>query len=214
MPTVFTHGLIGFTAATAWRPGGGAPSRRRVLLSLTLAVLPDVDGIPYMLGLIPNAHLLGHRGLTHSLPTALVLGAVAAAAMGHDRPRGVGLWMRYWVFFSAVAASHGLLDMATNGGSGIALLAPFSEERLFWPVRSISVSPIRPARWLTPFGVRAIGSELVTLWTLCGAALLMTRVWRRGLSGPAPLHWLTSAALVAMAILAWIAFAFQPRWPA
>ena len=69
MPTVFTHGLIGFTVAQAWRRVG-AP-RRLVLLSMTLAVLPDIDGIPYVLGLIPSVHVLGHRGVAHSLAAAV-----------------------------------------------------------------------------------------------------------------------------------------------
>lgn len=217
MPTVFTHSLIGFTAASVARSGPVGPTRRRfILLAMTLAVVPGVDGLPYLLGLIPNLHLLGHRGMTHSLAAAVLLGALAATCMTRPTPSVDRIWLRYWMFFTAVIASHGLLDMATNGGSGIAILAPFTEERFFWPVRSISVSPIRPARLFTPFGARAIVSEVLTVWTICGAVLLMTSVRRAG--GPAfagaPLHWFTSAALMGIALMAWLAYASQARLPA
>jgi inner membrane protein len=34
-------------------------------------------------------------------------------------------WFFYFVFFFLLSASHGILDAFTNGGLGIALLAPF-----------------------------------------------------------------------------------------
>jgi inner membrane protein len=38
--------------------------------------------------------------------------------------------------------SHGLLDALTDGGLGAALLWPFSNARLFAPVRPLPVAPI------------------------------------------------------------------------
>jgi inner membrane protein len=41
-----------------------------------------------------------------------------------------------------VIATHGLLDTLTDGGLGIALLWPFSNERFFAPWRPLPVAPI------------------------------------------------------------------------
>ena len=212
MPTVFTHSLIGFTASVVYGPALAAGARRRlILLSMFLAVAPDLDGIPYLLGLTVKGHLLAHRGVSHSLAAAMLLGALAATWMTRVAPIVCRRWVGCWLYFTIVTASHGLLDMATNGGSGIALFAPFVNHRMFWPMRPISVSPIRPASLFTPFGFRAIASELLTLWTLCGALLLATRVPGGATVGPSgrpvPLHWLTSAALVAVGLMAWLVFA-------
>ncbi len=47
-----------------------------------------------------------------------------------------------FVFIFVATASHGLLDMFTNGGLGVALFWPFTDARYFFPVRMIDVSPI------------------------------------------------------------------------
>ena len=75
---------------------------------------------------IPYAHPLGHRGLTHSLPFALLAGWLASR-VGFGEARNVA-----WIAISASMASHGLLDALTNGGLGVGLLLPFSGERFFF----------------------------------------------------------------------------------
>src|SRR6266498_4972274 len=63
MPTIFTHGAIGFTAM---RPTfGAAPDRRLLFASILLPILPDADAL--LTPWIPYAHPFGHRGFTHSL---------------------------------------------------------------------------------------------------------------------------------------------------
>jgi inner membrane protein len=62
------------------------------------------------------------------------------------------------------AASHGALDALTNGGLGIALLSPFSNERFFSPWRPILVSPISVSGFLTGRAVPILASELVFVW--------------------------------------------------
>ena len=39
-------------------------------------------------------------------------------------------------------ASHGVLDALTDGGPGVAFLAPFDDTRYFFPWRPIRVSPL------------------------------------------------------------------------
>ena len=49
------------------------PTGRLALVLVTLAVLPDLDVLGFHAG-IPYEHTLGHRGLSHSLLFALVVG--------------------------------------------------------------------------------------------------------------------------------------------
>ena len=107
------------------------------------ATVPDVDVIGFSLG-ISYDDMLGHRGLTHSFAFALVVGFVAARSVAHSDALGAGSWRlgALWAYFSAITASHGVLDAFTNGGRGIAFLAPFSNHRFFFPWRPIQVSPI------------------------------------------------------------------------
>ena len=78
MATVFTHAFVA-TALGAARPRGVSPLKVAVVLS-AVAVLPDVDVLAFRLG-IPYEHPLGHRGLTHSLSFAAVVGMLIAASV-------------------------------------------------------------------------------------------------------------------------------------
>jgi inner membrane protein len=88
---------------------------------------------------------------------------VAAAAAGllaglAARPLGFG-FLRAALFSAAVVASHGILDTLTDGGLGIALLWPFSNERFFAPWRPIPVAPIGMA-FFSSWGMRVAAAEL------------------------------------------------------
>ncbi len=102
-------------------------------------MLPDADVIGFAFG-IRYADMLGHRGLSHSFFFAAIVGLVVAALYGERSRRRA--WLA--VYFAAVTASHALLDGLTDGGLGVALFAPFSNERYFLPWRPIEVSPIGP----------------------------------------------------------------------
>jgi inner membrane protein len=111
------------------------PGQKRVaLLALPgLAMLPDADVVAFAFG-IPYASEFGHRGASHGIVTGLIVGALLGFAV---------LRMRVGAVLGAVAmVSHGLFDTLTTGGEGVALLWPFSNERLFAPWRPIPVAPI------------------------------------------------------------------------
>ena len=91
-----------------------------MLACSVLALLPDIDVITFRLG-IPYGAPLGHRGMTHSLAFALLVGLAAAVFL---RLRGRP-WVRDAVLVTLVVASHGLLDACTTGGKGV---------EFFWPV--------------------------------------------------------------------------------
>jgi inner membrane protein len=105
-----------------------------------LAIAPDFDTFAMRAFDIPYGSFFGHRGFFHS-PFFLILasGILAMSVVGrHDRR--AAMWIA--ALWSGCAITHPLLDALTDGGSGVMLLFPFSEERLFFPWRPIHVSPI------------------------------------------------------------------------
>lgn len=146
--------------------------------TMACCLLPDVDVLGLALG-IPYEHMLGHRGLTHSIMFAMLVGVVVprwatqAIAFG-TRP--------YWVFavyFFLVTLSHGFLDALTNGGLGIAFFAPFDSTRYFFPLRPVAVSPIGLSAFLSREGMGVLLSELVWIGIPVGVWLLYLRVIRK-----------------------------------
>jgi inner membrane protein len=169
MPTVFTHAVVGVALATLGRPA----SARLGLAAAVCAAAPDLDVIPIWLG-VPWGHLLGHRGITHSLAFAAALaGVVAVAAFRAPGPR-LGAWL---VLFAATA-SHGVLDAMTDGGIGIAFFAPFDDGRYFLPWRPIPVSPIGVGRFFSARGAAVLRAEVLLVW-LPAFLVALVAVWRR-----------------------------------
>jgi inner membrane protein len=133
-----------------------------------LSMLPDVDVVGMALG-VPYGAPWGHRGATHSLAMAVLIGAASSLAIRPAR-RPVIVTALLAV---AVVASHGLLDAMTDGGRGVALLWPFSTRRIFLPWRPIPVAPI---------GVGILSREglEVLLWeALVFLPLLAYALWPR-----------------------------------
>jgi inner membrane protein len=171
MPTVMTHAVVGMTLGTL------VPLARRWpfwVASAVLPVLPDLDVLGLQLG-VPFLSMWGHRGITHSLVGALVLGALAAALT--SRALGVRP-VPLAVYFAVVTASHGVLDALTNGGPGVAFLAPFDATRYFFPWRPIPVSPLA-TNFFSEWGWRVFRAELLLIW-LPAAVIAMARrgSWR------------------------------------
>jgi inner membrane protein len=138
---------------------------RLLIAGIIACVVPDANVLSLKFG-IANVHDLGHRGLTHSLLFAITLGTLAAwAARALHTSR-----LTAFVFITLAAASHGLLDMLTNGGSSIAPFWPFSSERYFFPWSLIEISPLGIRRFLTARGTEVFASELVWVWAPCALA--------------------------------------------
>lgn len=157
MPTVLSHPAVPVALACAL--GTGWISPRLLLAGVLASVLPDLDVLGYHAG-VPYADAWGHRGASHSLALALLVGCVAAllAPRLHAR-RGVAA-----VFLALCCASHGLLDMATNGGLGVAFLWPLDGERFFFTHHPIRVSPLSLQRFFGPAGQAVLLSELRWVW--------------------------------------------------
>ena len=61
-------------------------------------------------------------------------------------------------------ASHGVLDALTDGVQGVAFFWPITNDRYFFPVRPIEVSPIGLKNFLTPRGMTVLWSEFILIW--------------------------------------------------
>ena len=172
MPTLFTHAVVPLALGVGL--GNNTVSRRLIMAGVVVAMLPDLDVIAFQFG-VPYGSEFGHRGFSHSLAVAAMIALAGAAA----RPALKSGFLTAFLFLFAACASHGLLDAFTNGGSGIALLWPFTGERYFAPVTPIEVSPIGVSRFLTARGASVLASEFVWVWLPCVAiALTMTGVRR------------------------------------
>ena len=160
MPSVFSHAIA---AVAVGGVAVGGPSRLVIWgLGAICAVVPDRDVVSFHFGL-PYAHMLGHRGLSHSLLFAAGLASIMTVLVRRTRmasPSG----LRLWAFFFLTTASHGVLDAMTHGGLGVAFFAPFSDARYFFPWRPIVVSPISVHEFFGPRGLRVMWSELRWVW--------------------------------------------------
>lgn len=163
MPTILTHAALPLIAG--WAAGRERLPPRIVALAMVAAVLPDADVLSFSAG-IPYDAPLGHRGISHSLAFALFLGLLAALAAPVLRSSR----LKAFIFVALAAASHGLTDMLTDGGRGVALWWPLSDDRLFAAARPLEVASIGLRGFEKGTIWSALGSELV--WLILPAILL------------------------------------------
>jgi inner membrane protein len=161
MPTVMTHMLVG-AAASQIAPPGVPKGRLAVLLALAAAA-PDLDVIGFSMG-VPYGALLGHRGLSHSLLFAALLGATTAMALLARRQVPWHRWLATMIIALVAVASHGLLDAATDAGLGIGFLLPFSDDRYFLPFRPMATAPLSPQRFFSAGRWHLMQSEMLWVW--------------------------------------------------
>jgi len=146
------------------------------LLGAAVAVAPDLDVLWLRLG-VSRESLLGHRGLTHSLPFALTISTLLVLTL-YRRGAGVLARNQVWSFLFLAMALHGILDAFTNGGPGIAFFAPFSLKRYFFPIRPLEVSPLSVTRFFTARGLVILRSEVLWVW-LPALVLIAATSWAR-----------------------------------
>ena len=157
MPTVISHPAIPF--AIAMLGGAQKVSGRLLLAAAGASILPDVDSIGFHLG-IPYGHMMGHRGFTHSIVFALVIGLLGMPLASKLQAHRITAFLV--LFISTL--SHGLLDALTSGGLGIAFFSPFSNRRFFFPWRFIRVSPLSVEGFMNENGWEVLRSEFMWIW--------------------------------------------------
>jgi inner membrane protein len=171
--SAITHFIVGaglaLPAMESAALRGVMPSWAVPVTAGLFAVAPDLDTWAMLAFDIPRGSLFSHRGVFHS-PFFLALLACAIAALV-TRGRAFRWLALGW---ACAAITHPLLDMLTDGGSGVMLLFPLSTERLFFPWRPIRVSPLSIARFFDRAGP-ILRSEL----PFCAAAMAIGWVSRR-----------------------------------
>ncbi|MGH7255833.1 MAG: metal-dependent hydrolase [Nitrospirales bacterium] len=179
MASAFSHILVSGTIGATFRPFMRQP--RFWLIGAACSVLPDADVLGFWWGL-PSEHLLGHRGLTHSLAFAAAL-STALVLLLFRGPLWTPHRSRLFGYVFCCTASHGVLDAMTNGGLGVAFLAPFDSTRYFFPVRPIEVSPLSVEAFFTGWGAQVLLSEAIWIWLPCLVVLgLLAGIRRPGRS--------------------------------
>lgn len=159
MPSAFTHGVASIALGRAYtrRP---LPMRFWVLSALC-AVAPDIDVLANRFG-FDYTTMLGHRGLTHSLPFAAVLSGLVMLVAFRKSIDGINRVALFALLFAATA-SHSMLDAMVDGTLGVAFFAPFSAARFFLPWRPIVSTPIGMA-FFSSEGAAVIANEFVWVW--------------------------------------------------
>ncbi|GAA4303780.1 hypothetical protein GCM10023183_16700 [Nibribacter koreensis] len=138
------------------------------------AVIPDADVVMFKFG-VPYEHFLGHRGFSHSLVFALLLGILVTKVFYRDIPLQSRQGLFLVLIFFLCTASHSLLDAMTTGGRGVAVFSPFDNTRYFLPWRPIKVSPIGIKQFFGPKGLAVIKSELV--WVGIPSVAYVAFIW-------------------------------------
>ncbi|MGI9075846.1 MAG: metal-dependent hydrolase [Gemmatimonadaceae bacterium] len=174
MPSVFTHVVAASALGTAFR--NSEPTAPIIVLGALCSIVPDIDLIALGLG-IPNEHLFGHRGLTHSFAFAAAVATISVSLLST-----FGIAQRFvalWLYFFLATASHGVLDGMTNGGLGIAFFAPFDKARYWMPWRPILASPSDASSFLWAHSTSVIASELLWVWLPALIFVLLVLPFRR-----------------------------------
>lgn len=165
MTTLITHPLPVLAVGLAL--GARVIPPRLLLAGMLAACLPDFDVVAFKLG-IAYQDAFGHRGFSHSLLFAAMIGLLGAATcrLFGCGPLKAGLWI------ALATASHSLLDAMTDGGLGVAWFWPWSDQRYFLPLHPIEVSPLGLSRFFSPRGAEVLMSEARWVWAPCLAVAL------------------------------------------
>ncbi len=180
MPTILTHPAV--PLALAAMAGRKHVTPALLATGMAAAILPDLDVLGHGFFHSHGIHggLFGHRGLTHSLLFAALWGGIGALCFRRRRRTAFA-----FIFLSM--ASHGLLDAATNGGSGVAFFSPFYEGRFRWPWHPIEVSALG-FHGINDRLITVLGSEFRWIWLPCIGLGALGALARRAGRAAAPVH--------------------------
>jgi inner membrane protein len=176
MASAFSHAVVAMAVCRV--SAEQSLPARFWLLSIACSILPDADVIGFWAG-IEYSHVLGHRGLSHSLSFALVLSLVIVQLWFGSVTRGSRGWWLLIAHFFLVAASHGVLDAMTDGGLGVAFFAPFDNTRYFFAWRPVEVSPIGVTEFFNQAALKILLSEFLWIWIPAGLLVMGVNVWRK-----------------------------------
>lgn len=175
MATIFTHPAIALAISPLF--GDALKSKKILLVGIFLTIFPDFDVIGLRLG-IPYQHVLGHRGITHSLFFAFIFTGFTTYLINRKIKAS---FFQIWFYLFLCMISHGILDALTNGGLGIAFFAPFVNERYFFPFTPINVSTLNIRLFFQGQGLSVIKSELIWVWLPCFILFILNFFYAKSL---------------------------------
>lgn len=146
------------------------------ILGIVCAVLPDLDVLAFKFN-IEYGHMFGHRGFTHSIFFAFFFSLIVVGLFYKRKALTRKKFTALWLYFFICVLSHALLDALTTGGKGVALLAPFTDERYFLPWRVIRVSPMSISRFFTDRAFAILASE--AFWIGIPSIIIIIIGWGR-----------------------------------
>lgn len=204
MASLFAHAVVPAVLSRAFvLPDGYA--RRVAIAGAICGSIPDLDVVTYALEIRANEPL-GHRGLFHSLPFALLVALVATAIVCRKLDKRSPAVRSIFVFLLASTAAHGLLDAVTQGEVGVALFAPFSDARLSSPVKLLAACPVGLTEYLGYFGLLSIANELLYAVIPVVLAVSIVRARREDAAETEP-----DPRRLAIASVVWLAVAITAR---
>lgn len=169
MASVFGHSVLAYTIA---KVSAKKQNTYLVLLAVLSSILPDIDVLAFNFG-VPYQSPWGHRGFTHSLLFAGIWALLIAFFFGKHRKK------LFFVVVFLATVSHAVLDALTTGGKGVGFLIPFNNERFFFPLKIIKVSPIGITRFFSKWGVEVLLSEIKFIVIPCVLILITLKVLKR-----------------------------------
>ncbi|MCB0420494.1 MAG: metal-dependent hydrolase [Bdellovibrionales bacterium] len=158
LPTIITHGISALIIGKALT--AEVKTYRFWFYVMLCSMIPDLDVIGFRFG-IKYGDLWGHRGMTHSILFAVVVGTMIGFfyVRRARQKRGVKEQWFWSFFFSLIIASHGFFDALTDGGLGVAFFSPFDTTRYFFSWTPVKVSPIGTQGFFSQRGVDLMVSE-------------------------------------------------------
>ena len=176
MPSIISHVIVGPTLGLTF--SNKKQTLKFWIASILCSIIPDADVIMFKFG-IAYSHVLGHRGFSHSILFSVLLGLIITVLFFREiKISSIKFWSLTG-FLSIISILHSLLDAMTNGGLGVALLAPFNNSRFFMPFRPIQVSPIGIDHFFSEWGLRVIISELFWIWLPCLILIIISLLFKR-----------------------------------
>jgi len=173
MPTIVSHAAVPLAL-------GVGLGRKRIpppllIAGIAASMLPDADVLLFGAS---YGSVWSHRGVTHSIAFALLVAIGGAFLLRRVAPP-----LTAFAFLFVVTVSHGLLDMVTNGGHGVAILWPLSDQRYFFDWRPIQVAPLVTNNFVSRFASRAgalVRTEGLWIWAPAAIVAMALRTVRKG----------------------------------
>lgn len=175
MASIFAHALTAFALGKGFSKEIATP--KFWILGILCAILPDADVISFAFR-IPYESFWGHRGFSHSIVFAMLLGIIITYIFYNKEflsKKGIVLML----YFFLCTVSHGILDALTTGGLGVAFFSPIEDTRYFFPWRPIKVSPIGASKFFSIWGLKVIMSELLWIGLPAGLFIIITSLLKR-----------------------------------